>query len=1040
MAIFLSFIIVPLVLALILCIYPKHQSNFPNINSLFGMFLRLIFLLFCSCLCLVSFAQPSNDDCHNATPLPISSNWCSPVAAYTNVGATASNFPTSPCFSNNNGDVWFSFVAVGTDINITVNGSQAPTPGGTLLRPQIALYTGTCTSSGGTLSHLQCQNASAGNNIVDLYKGALVIGQTYFLRIKGNLGSTGTFQICAQNYNGPALPGSDCNSASVLCDKSSFVVQSVVGAGLDPDEASNSCLGGLGGNSESNSTWFKWTCDQSGSLTFTLTPNNASDDLDFVLYELPNGINNCVGKTVLRCMAAGEAVANYPTPCHGPTGLRATSNDTNEQPGCSQGQDNWLSPANLVAGRSYALLINNFTSTGNGFQMDFGGTATFQGPTADFNVSAPSTNCASETWTFTDNSSFAFGNIANWSWTFGTGASPATANTQGPHNVTYNTPGQKSAVLSVETTEGCLVTHVVLLNVDSCCQTVNALQYTTATTDVLCRDNPDGVATITPTTTHLTPYSYSWSTGNTGNTINNLLVGNYMVSISNGICTTEETLTIGGPPPWELTDSIVRPTCDGGTDGAILVLNSNGSNGAPYLYNWDNTGFSTNTSYNNLSNGTYNLTLQDNQGCDTIISYQVQELVLQLDPVASGIVHPSCFGYADGSIQVVAQNGLAPYSYIWNHNATGAQLNNLPEGTYTLDTVWDANRCRTWAPVNFTLTAPDSLQIVLDSVEVSCTGNPNGALIPIVSGGTYAYQYQWSTFQSDSIATNLRAGNYQLTVTDANGCTKTIQTSLTEPPILRVNYDVQDVSCFGYSDGRIRIIGQGGRPGYTYSMDGINFSSVDSFAVPAGTTYKLYLQDAAGCRAEYSPVVVQEPDLLVVDAGRDTTIELGATLDVEAKLSFFDYYTYDWSVNTGDITCPSCRKTTIQPVDDRKYYSVLVTTQAGCIARDSFLVVVEKDRDLFIPNAFSPNNDGQNDIHDVYSGNDVAMIKRYLIFDRWGDLVCNKENIPSHWKNFGWDGTFRGQKLQTGVYVYMVEVEFIDGAVIRYSGDLTLFR
>jgi gliding motility-associated-like protein len=1003
------------------------------------MLFRLTLIIICLCTSILVFAQPSNDDCHNAIPLPISSNWCSSVAAYTNTGATASNITASPCFTNNNNDVWFSFVAVGTDLNVTINGNQTPTAGGSLSNPQVALYSGTCSNTGASLSHLQCQNATGNNNIVDLYKGSLVIGQTYLLRVKGN-GSTGTFQICAQNYNGPALPGSDCSSASVLCDKSSFVVQSVVGAGSDPDEAANSCLGGLGGNSESNSTWFKWTCDQSGSLTFALSPNNISDDLDFVLYELPNGINNCSGKNALRCMAAGESVANYPTPCHGPTGLRASANDTDEQPGCDQGQDNWLSPANLVSGRSYALIINNFTSTGNGFQISFGGTATFQGPVADFTVSAPANNCASESWTFTDNSSFAFGNIANWNWTFGTGASPATANTQGPHSVTYNTPGQKSVVLSVETTEGCLVTHVILLQVDSCCNTINALQYTTANTDVLCRDNPDGTVSINPSTTHLTPYTYAWSTGGISNSLNNLLVGNYTVNISNSICTAEDTLFVGGPPPWELIDSITRPTCDGGTDGAILALNTNGSNGAPYLYNWNNTGLSANTSYNNLSNGTYSLTLQDNQGCDTIINYLVQELVLELDPVASGIVHPSCYGYNDGSILVTAQNGLAPYSFVWNHNATGPLLTNLSEGTYILDTVWDANRCRTWAPVDFTLTAPDSLQISLDSIVVSCTGNPNGQLMPIVSGGTYAYQYLWSNFQQDSIATNLGAGNYQLTVTDANNCTKTIQTSLTEPPILQVNYAVKNVSCFGYSDGQIRIIGQGGRPGYTYSMDGSNFTAIDTFDVPAGNSYTLYVQDIAGCIENLNPVVVQEPDLLVVDAGQDTTIQLGETIDIEAQLSFFDYYTYNWSVNTGDIDCPSCRQTTLYPVEDQKYYHVLVTTAAGCIATDSFLVVVEKDRDLFIPNAFSPNNDGSNDIHDVYSGNNVAMIKRYLVFDRWGGLVYKKQNIPQRWKNFGWDGTFRGQKMQTGVYLYMIEVEFIDGFVIRYSGDLSLFR
>lgn len=1004
------------------------------------MLSRLIFLVVSICSSALLFAQPSNDDCQNALTLPISTNWCSAVGAYTNANATPSSYPPPICFNNSSADVWFRFIAIGTDLNITIIGDQPPSAGGTLRSPQVALYSGTC---GGTLSVLQCRNATGTNNIVDMYKGGLIIGQTYLLRIQGNSNQMGTFQICAQNYNATAVPGSDCNTAAVLCDKSSFVVQSVTGAGNDPDEAAGSCLGGSS-NSESNSTWFKWTCNQAGSLTFALTPNNASDDLDFVLYELPNGINDCSGKIILRCMAAGESVQNYPTPCHGPTGLRFSSNDVTESSGCALGQDNWLSAANLVAGRSYALVVNNFTATGNGFQMDFGGTATFQGPTANFSVSNPATNCASESWTFTDNSNHTFGNIASWKWTFGTGASPATANTQGPHTVTYNTPGQKSVVLSVETNEGCIVSHVVVITVNSCCQSLNQINYASSTTDVLCRDNPNGIATITPSTTHLTPYSYTWSTGGNSNSLSNLVAGSYPVTISNGICTAYETLTIGGPPPWDINDSITRPTCNGGTDGAIQILNVGGSNGAPYQYNWDNTGFSSNTSHSNLSNGVYNLIVQDAQDCDTSINYTVHELELELDSIGSSLVNPSCYGYSDGRIQVVGQNGLAPYSYIWRHNATGALLTNLSEGTYVLDTIWDTNQCRNWMPFSFTLIAPDSIKIKLDSIKVSCTGTPDGQLIPIVEGGTYPYQYYWSNFQQDSIAINLRADNYALTVTDTNNCTNTITTTLTEPPLLEVDYETKDVRCFGYSDGLIRIIGQGGTPDangrYQYSITPNDFVAIDSFMVPAGNNYTLYVKDAADCIASYAPVTVEEPDLLVVDAGQDTTINLGETLDVEAKLSFFDYYDYEWSINTGDIDCPTCRKTTIKPVENRKYYKVLVTTKAGCMATDSFLVKVEKKRNLFIPNAFSPNGDRNNDYHDVYTGLDVFQIKKYLVFDRWGNLVYNKENIPRHWKNFGWDGTFRGQALQTGVYVYMIEVEFIDGVVIRYSGDLTLLR
>ena len=600
-----------------------------------------------------ALAQPSNDDCQNAIALPLSSNWCSSFAAFTNLGASASSFSSPTCFGNAGNDVWFSFISVGTDINITIIGNQSPNAGGTLLSPETALYIGSCTGSS-TLTQIGCATASGAANIIDLYKGGLIIGQTYLIRVQSN-SNDGSFKICAQNYNATALPGSDCNNAAVLCDKSSFVVQSVSGAGIDPDEANNSCLGGLGGNSESNSSWMKWTCDQSGSFVFTLTPNNDPDDLDFVLYELPNGINNCNGKVALRCMAAGQVLSQYPSPCHGPTGLNFTATDQIEGAGCSAGQDNWLSSVNLIAGKSYALMVNNFSATGNGFQVEFGGTATFQGPVADFSLAVTDDTCTNSPLQFIDNSGFAFGNISKWTWTFGSGASPQTANTMGPHSVSYSTEGQKSIVLSVESDKGCIISDVMILDVDNCCETQNV--------------------------------------------------------------------------------------------------------------------------------------------------------------------------------------------------------------------------------------------------------NP-----------------------------------------------------------------------------------------------------------------------------------------LIVDAGPDRVVQLGDSIEVEAYLSFFDWYSYNWYPNSGDISCASCRKTTITPVDDFKTYYVEVLTNEGCISRDSFSVEVEKNRGVYIPNAFSPNADGSNDVHDVYSKMDVRQIKSYRIFDRWGELIFQKNNIPRHYRNFGWDGKFKGKKMNTGVYIYAVEVEFIDGVIIRYSGDLSLLR
>ncbi|MBK8557184.1 MAG: hypothetical protein IPL65_16090, partial [Lewinellaceae bacterium] len=402
------------------------------------MRLSLLFTPIFLFVATLALAQPSNDDCTTPIVLTNVNNFCSNSGAYTNVGATPSSYGPATCFTSTQNDVWFAFTAIATDVNIVVRGTTNQGSGGTLTNPQLAIYSGSC---GGTINQLECQTAPAGANVVEAYQGGLFVGTTYLIRVQGVGGTTGTFQVCINNYNPPQEPTSDCPTASILCDKSSFVVQSVTGAGSNVTEMDDaSCFfNGSPVNNESNSSWFVWTCSQSGTLEFTLTPNNAPDDLDFVVYRLPGGIGNCQGKEVLRCMASGSF--SFPSPCMGPTGLQAGESDTSEDAGCLQADDNaWLAPLNMVAGETYALAVNNFSLGGNGFSVDFGGTGLFLGPEATF-TTVPSAICLDDTITVIDASTFALGSITEWQWSFGSDAMPQTATGQGPHKVAFSQSG-----------------------------------------------------------------------------------------------------------------------------------------------------------------------------------------------------------------------------------------------------------------------------------------------------------------------------------------------------------------------------------------------------------------------------------------------------------------------------------------------------------------------------------------------------------------------------------------------------------------------
>jgi len=252
-------------------------------------------------------------------------------------------------------------------------------------------------------------------------------------------------------------------------------------------------------------------------------------------------------------------------------------------------------------------------------------------------------------------------------------------------------------------------------------------------------------------------------------------------------------------------------------------------------------------------------------------------------------------------------------------------------------------------------------------------------------------------------------------------------------------------TCFGYGDGSIEAYASGGRPwstGYLYSLEPDKlFSPSNIFQRPAGN-YIIYAKDSMGCMAA-SPVLVEQPLELIVDAGEDIIIEMGDEVTLFADLNYIDYYDYLWyphdSITGGEIACPTCRETEVLPYDHSTYF-INVTNEAGCVALDSVTILLEKDRDIFIPNAFSPNGDGNNDYLQVYSEKGVRMIKDYKVFDRWGNTVFHRTNIPIHWKKSGWDGLYNGQEMMPGVYAYVIEVEFLDGYIELFYGDVTLFR
>ncbi len=791
-----------------------------------------------------AWAQPSNDECTSPIVINQVFNSCSNVGAYTNAGATASTYGPATCFGTTQNDVWFAFTPQATDVTITVRGATPVAAGGTLQDPQVALYFGTC---GGTINQLGCETAPGNSNIVELYEGGLFVGSTYLIRIQGAGGQTGTFQICVNNYNPPVDPTSDCPQASILCDKSPFVVQNVTGAGqnnLEMEDAT--CFdNGAPGIKESNSTWFVWTCSQSGTLDFTLTPTNPADDLDFVVYRLPNGIGNCSGKQIVRCMASGEF--NQPTsPCMGPTGLRPGDPDISEDAGCQENNDDaWLRSLDMVAGETYALAINNYTSTGNGFSIEFGGTGEFLGPEANF-TTVPAAVCLGTLVQVTDASTFPIGSITDWKWSFGADAVPQTATGAGPHDVTFNIPGQHPVVLTIETDLGCKVTKIL-----------NATIFPDVEVDTViaapdCNGTANGKITINNITSGTPPYQFSWNNGPFGpdNSLNNLGVGMYNLVIRDANnCETD--LDIEVKERVLTADAVVtRPLCTGDANGQITLNITNGK--PPILFNWG-SGPEPNNTKGGFAAGVYTITAADDVLCEGIFKVTVTDNPpLQLGLDTTDI---SCFGANDGAALAEPSGGVGNFTYQWAPGAlTDPEVSGLAPGQYGV-TVTDGNGCTITGGVFITEPADVGINL-LGVVDLLCNGEPTGTIDVEGVGGKPAYTFSadGENYVPTSPLTGLPAGDYWVKVRDSEGCIDSVFATIVQPPPLIVVAEPADTLLdLGYTVDITTATAPFGRP-VTFEWSpplGISDATVPDPTITAinNQLYVVKITDEDGCMA-----------------------------------------------------------------------------------------------------------------------------------------------------------------------------------------------
>lgn len=582
------------------------------------------------------------------------------------------------------------------------------------------------------------------------------------------------------------------------------------------------------------------------------------------------------------------------------------------------------------------------------------------------------------------------------------------------------------------------------------------LRLTTAnlsSTDISCFGFSDGSASITLSGGTL-PYQYSWSNSSDSSVINSLSTGTYVVNVtdSNG-CTLIDSVIINEPAQILMTLNADSIRCNGFTDGMISTQISGGI--TPYSYNWSNNQTSQNNV--NLGPGIYSLTLTDANGCVEIDSARIFEP----DSINLNLTADDTICVNSPKLLVAAVNGgVGNYQYNWDQGLPSLPSQSVTPSqntTYTV-TVTDGNNCpAVTASVNVSVRNIFNETVTLNGPEVICLGE-SAILSPQFDPSANAvgpYLYVWNqglsgsdTLQVSPIATTL----YTFDVID--GCNNSIRDSLllrvSEPPTITL----KDSLIEGCSPLRVQF-DNGSPAGYTHFWDfgdgrssnaarpvnnyfNINNINPESYFV----SYRV--QNLDGCESEFNgnfEIRVNPTPSSAFTLNRPST-----DINDPVVQGFTDLNNNDsllWTFGDGDSAFIAEPLHTYE--DTGTYTITLVKANGfGCVDTSFRIFRVDPVYEIRIPNVFTPRDGGSNgggydpnnpDNTIFFPFVEYAEEYRLSIFNRWGELVFETKD-----QNQGWDGYYKGKLCQSDVYVYKLEVRFINGRKATKLGDITLLR
>jgi len=449
------------------------------------------------------------------------------------------------------------------------------------------------------------------------------------------------------------------------------------------------------------------------------------------------------------------------------------------------------------------------------------------------------------------------------------------------------------------------------------------------------------------------------------------------------------------------------------------------------------------------------LSIQD-AFCDGTVSGVVTVDVLP-DPGAALLIDQTiCAG--NSATLTLQLNGADSFNLVLTGGPMPIQLNGVTNGatvtvspgattTYTLGNVMPVgNTCPVvlGPPVTITVTELTASSVVsnFNGFNLSCADANDGAITLNPSGGTPPITASWSNGANSLSLNNLGPGAYAVELTDQLGCEFTDAFNLTAPPPLQFTLSTQSPACFGDDNGAIILESLSGGTGpFTGSLNGMPIQTIDVLPLTldqlADGSYTVEITDINGCATEQE-ALIDTPQQLTVDLGPDITIFFGDSTLLTGLISTPVLDTFYWSPLTA-LSTPDALSTFVVP-ERTQTYTLSIVDAFGCTTSDAVQVIVKKGKRIYLPNVIHPGSNLSNDYFTVYAGPELRIVRSMRIFDRWGELLFENKDFFANQPNVGWDGRYKNKEVSTGVYVYVVELEYINGITETIGGDVTVMR